>query len=54
MKVDQPLRVLHLEDDARDAELVRDLLEAGGDRLRHHARPDPRGVRRVAREVAST
>ena len=30
MKVDQPLRVLHLEDNARDAELVRDLLEAGG------------------------
>jgi PAS domain S-box-containing protein len=30
VKVDQPLRVLHLEDNARDAELVRDLLEAGG------------------------
>jgi len=30
MKVDRALRVLHLEDDARDAGLVRDVLEAGG------------------------
>ncbi len=26
----QPLRILHLEDDRRDADMVRDVLEAGG------------------------
>jgi PAS domain S-box-containing protein len=28
--VQQPLRILHLEDDRRDADMVRDVLEAGG------------------------